>query len=77
MPTKLGADLERRVGRDPSRAHLAPVGEGNAEGLEAGKLVPGIVCRLALGHCLAELCDGSDQIALHHLCPPEVQAAPT
>ena len=74
-PAKLRAALKCRLGRRAGRGRLTPVCQCQALTDEAGTLEISIVSRLGLGRHLAELCDGSGQIAAHHLRRPEIKAA--
>ncbi len=76
-PAKLRAALKGRLGRRPGRGRLTLVCECHALTAEAEHPPELVVSRLGLGHHLAELCDGSGQIAAHHLRPPEVKATHT
>ena len=63
LSAKLRAALEGRVGGRPGRGRLTLVGQCHALTPEAGHPRDLVVSRLGLGGHLAELCDGSGQIA--------------
>ena len=75
LPPSFAPRLEGRVGRGPGRGRVTLVCQCDALADEAGQPRDLIVSRLGLGGQLAELCDGSGQIALHHLRRPEAKAA--
>ena len=74
-PTQLGGGLDGRVGGGPGRRRVTLVRQHDAVAREANRLKEPIVSCLGLGHQLAELCGGTDQITLIYLCISEAPAA--
>jgi len=74
-PTQFGGGLDGRVGGGPGPTRVTLKRQHDALVREASCLKDPIVSCLGLGHQLAELCGGSDQITLISLCHSEAPAA--
>ena len=76
-PAELGGGLDGGAGRGPGRARITLVGQRVALTEQAVHPPQHVVRCLRVGHQLAELRGGSDQVAPHHLCPTQAKAART